>query len=477
MTYEFKTRPYEHQKEGLRRARGRVGYAYFMEMGTGKTKAIIDEAGIEFDAGVIDTMVVFAPKGVYRNWVRELQVHMGVPYIAEYWEAGGGNQQKKTALANILRASPGKLRILLINIEAVSSTGIATKYVEKFIASGRCYMAVDESTRIKNPTATRTKNVVKLGRMCVRRRIASGSPAPNSPLDLYSQFEFLGDGLLGTRSYFNFRAKHAVMQQKILGKRKVQVVVGYRNVSELTEHVQKHSYRVLKEECLDLPDKVYRMRDIELTDEQSAAYRAMRLDAFAELRNGAFVSSQSAITTLMRLQQIVCGHVRDADGGLHWLKNNRVEALMEELEGISGAAIIWSRFQPEIYSIAEAIRENYGEESLAQFHGKNTKTREEDASRFLSSDRCRFMVSTQQSGGFGNTWLKGTNSFYMSNSFDLEHRLQSEDRPHRGGQTEKCTYTDMCAIGTVDERLIAALRAKINIAETIMGDNPRDWLV
>lgn len=485
MTYEFKTRPYGHQKEALRRGRGKKGFAYLMEMGTGKTKVIIDEAGIEFDAGQIDTMFVFAPKGVYRNWVREIGVHLGVDHRVEYWVSGGGNKSQREALSRLCQPSPGKLRILLMNIEAVSSAGIAMKYAEKFIRSGRCLMAVDESTTIKNPTATRTKNIIKLGQMCAIRRIATGSPAPNSPLDLFSQFEFLGSSLLGSRSYINFKARHAVTQRKVFRvkvngqekERKVDVVVGYKNVQDLTGHVQNHSYRVLKEECLDLPDKVYRKVDVDLTDEQSRVYRAMRDDAFAELKGGGFVSSQSAITTLMRLQQIVCGHIRDEDGSLHHLKNNRVDYLMEELEGVKEGVIVWSRFQPEIYRICEAIKENYGEASLAQFHGLNTKTRESDAQRFISDDKCRFMVSTQQSGGYGNTWLKGTSTFYMSNSFSLEHRLQSEDRAHRGGQTSKCTYTDMCAVGTVDEKLISALRAKISIAETIMGDDPREWLV
>ena len=479
MTYTFKTRPYEHQRTALKKALGRVGYAFLMEMGTGKTKVMIDEMGIEHDAGNIDCAIIMAPKGVYRNWVRELKTHCGCDYVVEYWDSGGGSKTKQRILEQHLTPrSDGKLRILLVNVEALSHSGsIADKYVSKFAKSGRCYFALDESTTIKNPTATRTKNVVKLGRLCRTRRIATGSPTPNSPLDLFSQFEFLGPGLLGSTSFFNFRARHAMMQQKDFGGRKVQIVVGYRNVGVLTEKVEQHSYRVLKEECLDLPPKTYRMVDVELTDQQRTLYRKMKEEAFAELAGGAFVSSQSAITTLLRLQQMLCGHVGDADGNVHPVESNRVDVLMQELEGVSGAAIIWSRFRPEIDMVCEAIRANYGERALAQFHGGNTATREKDAQRYLDDDQCRFMVSTQQSGGYGNTWLKGTNTFYVSNSFNLEHRLQSEDRAHRSGQTQKCTYTDLCAVGTVDEKLIAALRAKINIAETIMGDNPREWLV
>lgn len=492
MAYTFKTRPFDHQRTALKRAMGRAGYAYLMEMGTGKTKVIIDEAGILFDNREIDTMVVFAPKGVYRNWVRELEIHMGVPYVVEYWVAGGGNKAQQRALEKILSPRPHVLRILLVNIEAMSTTGIATRYVEKFIGSGRCYAAVDESTKIKSPTSACTKNITKMCRGCYRRRIATGSPAPNSPLDLFSQFEFLAPGLIGSTSYHNFKARYAVTQKKEFKVKKngvpitnrdgtektnkVDVIVGYKNVPDLTQRVGAHSYRVLKEECMDLPPKVYRMADVDLTDQQATMYAAMRDEAFVEFAGG-FTSSQSSIVTLMRLQQILAGHIKDADGNMHRIPSNRVETLLEQMEGMSGAAIIWSRFRPEVEDIVGAIRANYGEESVAQFHGGNTNTRVEESLRFVNSDRCRFMVSTQQSGAFGNTWLKGTNTFYSSNSFNLEHRLQSEDRPHRGGQTQKCTYTDLVAEGTIDMKLIRALRAKINIAETIMDDDPREWLI
>lgn len=475
MIYEFKTKPFGHQKEGLAKARGRKGFAFFMEMGTGKTKLAIDEAGILWTEGQIDTMLIFAPKGVYRNWIRELGMHMAVPYTVQYWESGGGNKDKQRRLDALLTPDKTCLRVLVMNIEAIQTKGVATNYAHKFVESGRCYINIDESTTIKNPTSSRTKEAIALGRKCAYRRVSSGSPSPNSPLDLFSQFDFLGEGMIGTRSYFNFRARYAVMQQKNFGGRKVQVVVGYRNVADLNKYVTEHSFRKLKEECMDLPPKVYRSLDVELTEEQSRLYAAMRDEAFAEFEGG-FSSSQNAITTLMRLQQILCGHIRDADGNLHRVSSNRISTIMDDLEGVSGACIIWSRFRPEVADIYEALRENYGESSVAQYHGGNTDTREAEAQRYIDDDRCRFMVSTQQSGGYGNTWLKGVNVYYASNSFHLDHRLQSEDRPHRGGQTQKCVYTDLIARGTLDDKLIKSLRAKINIAETIMGDSPRDWI-
>lgn len=476
MIYGHKTKPFAHQIETGRRAYKKSGFGFLMEMGTGKTKVAIDEMGVYFCENLIDAAVIFAPKGVYRNWIIELETHLGIKYEVMYWKQGGGNKTYQRQLEKFIEKGK-RFRILLVNIEAMSQTnGVAHKYVKKFVEANRCYIGVDESTTIKNLTSSRTKNTIEIGRLGVFRRIMSGSPAPNSPLDLYSQFEFLGSGLLGTRSYFNFRARYAVMQQKVFGGRKMQVVVGYKNIGELTKMVQDNSYRVLKDECLDLPDKIYRISDVDLTEQQHDLYQKMKNDAFAEI-GGSFSNSQSALTTLLRLQQILCGHIVDADGKMHFIQSNRVETLMQELEGVSGGCIIWSRFRPEIDLIANAIKREYGEESVAQYHGGNTNTRVEEAHRYVNDDKCRFMVSTQQSGGYGNTWLKGTNVFYVSNTFSLEHRLQSEDRPHRGGQTQKCTYTDLRAIGTIDEKLIKALRSKIDVATTILGDDPKEWLI
>lgn len=474
--FEFKTKPMDHQKKALGKSRGQEAFAYLMEMGTGKTKVMIDEAAILFDRGEIDTMMVFAPKGVYIGWYKELQIHMAVPYSVSHWVAGGGNKKHQLELSDLCRPDRSVLRVLLVNIEAMSTAGVAEKYVERFLASGRCYGAIDESTKIKNPGANRTKRMVRMGARMSRRRIATGSPVTRSPLDLFSQFEFLKPGLLGFRSWFNFRARFAVMQEKRFGGRKVNIVVGYRNMGELTEKLQEHSYRVLKEECLDLPPKTYMFREVELTDQQATLYASMRDQAFAEFGDN-FVSSQQAITTLLRLHQIVCGHITDDDGRIISLASNRVNELMEWAEEVRADGIIWARYQHDIDKISEAIKTNYGEASLAQFHGRNSATRQDDVRRFLDDDRCRWMLSTQQSGGYGNTWLNGIDTAYFSNSFDLELRMQSEDRPHRSGQTQHCTYTDLVARGTIDERLIGALRNKLNIAEAILGDSPRNWLI
>lgn len=491
MFYEFKTKPYVHQKtalekSGILKKSPRPSYAWLMEMGTGKSKVDCDESGIMYSLGLIDTWIIWAPKGVYNNWVKkngELETHMAVPYTAVKWESGGGNATNRKALEKLLSPA-NSLRILVINIESVSMGTKALKYVEKLINSSeknkdgkfKVKMSVDESTKIKNPDSKRTSNVIALGRLCAFKRILTGSPITKNPLDAYGQFTFLDPKILGHNSWFSFRARYAVMQEQHFGSRKVKVIVGFRNQEEIKHRIQDHSYRVLKEDCLDLPQKIYQTREVDLTPEQESTYLQMKTQAFAEFKNG-FTSAQNAITVLMKLQQIVCGHVKDLDGNVHRLPTNRIEALLEVIEETNSDVIIWSRYREDIDRIVEAVKKEYGESSIAEFHGGNTRTRDSEAERFIHDSNCRFIVSTQQSGGYGNTWLNGRQTIYYSNSEDLEHRLQSEDRPHRSGQTQTCFYTDLISPGTIQEKIVKKLRAKMDIASNILGDDPKEWLI
>jgi len=494
VTYEFKTQPWDHQRTALKRAWKRPGFAYLMEMGTGKTKVAVDEAAIYYEQGMISAMVVMAPKGVYLNWVRpggELDTHMPdrvrEPAVVAIWRSGGGNKENQRQLERALQPGPG-LRILVINTESVQSAGPARVYLERFLRAHTCIWDLDEATFIKNSDAARTKFILKVAPLAKYRRIMTGSPITKSPLDIYSQFEFLQPGILGHRSFFSFRARYAVTKKvdftprhlKDQGKRgrETIVVVAYRNLPDLTQRIDDHSYRVTKDECLDLPPKIYTQRDVELTEEQQRLYVQLRDEAITMVgTDGAFASSDMVIKTLLRLQQIICGYIRDDDGVVHQVPSNRVSSLLELMEETQGKVIIWSRFRDDIDKIVEGLAQQYGREAVAQYHGGNTDTRQADAMRFIQDPACRFMVSNTQSGGYGNTWIVATTVVYFSNDFDLEKRLQSEDRAHRGGQTEKVTYVDMIARGTVDEKIVRALREKIDIATTVMGDDYREWLI
>lgn len=492
--YEFKTQPWEHQRTAIRRAWKRPGFAYLMEMGTGKSKVAIDEACIYYEEAMITGMVVMAPKGVYMNWVRnggELDTHMPDRVrsraVIATWQPGGGNKNNQKMLELALRPGPG-LRVLVINTEAVSMNGPARVYLEKFLQAHTCMWDLDEATFIKNPGAARTKYILSVAPLAQYRRIMTGSPITNSPMDVYSMFEFLKSGILGHRNFFSFRGRYAIVKktdftprharEQGARKREVSVIVSYRNLEELKLRLSDHSFRVTKDECLDLPPKIYTRRDVDLTPEQERLYAQIRDEAFSMLsEEGAFISTMQVITQMLRLQQVLCGHVPDDDGEMHEVPSRRVDALMEVLSEAQGKVIIWARFREDIRRIVDAIVEEYGPDSVAQYHGGNVNTRQTDASRFINDPTCRFMVSNQQAGGYGNTWIVATTVVYYSNDFDLEKRLQSEDRAHRGGQTEKVTYVDLIARGTIDEKIVSALRRKIDIAQTITGDEARDWLV
>lgn len=491
--YSYETKPYAHQLKALDAARGRREFAYLMEMGTGKTKVAIDEACQLYEAGEIDTFFILAPKGVYLNWMLyEIPPHMpkrirDKALIAE-WQPGGGPEYHKKVLRRLCKPHTS-LRVLVMNTEALGAGDLGVRFASAFLHSGRCYMVVDESTLIRSDS-NRTKAVCRLGPLAEYRRIMTGSPVAKWPLDLFWQFQFLRPGILGSRDWFPFRARYAVMQKaKYTIKRKnadgsirdtgkfPTVVVAYRNTDDLADRMSQHSFRVTKAECLDLPPKVYVRREVELTAEQKRLYDEMRDFSVAQLDSENLVTATLAITKMMRMHQLVCGHTKDDDGVEHDVPSNRVDALMQVIAEVSGKVIIWSNYRRAIAKIVDALTETYSAAAVAQYHGGNVKSRQTDVDRFLTDPDCRYMVSNQQTGGLGNTWVVATTVVYFSNNYDLLERMQSEDRAHRSGQLHKVTYVDLVAPGTVDEKIIKALRKKIDISVAITRDGYKAWLI
>ena len=350
-------------------------------------------------------------------------------------------------------------------------------------------MVVDESTSIKGDSL-RTEQVTRLGGEADVRRIMTGLVSPNSPMDLYRQFYFLDWRILGHASFYSFQARYAVLRKihvSIPGRtnpdgsqktRAVNVEVAYRNTEELQEKIAPYSYRVLKDDVLDLPPKIYApIRDVRLTDEQRRLYKELRETATTQLASGDFVTATMVLTRNLRLQQLLCGFIVDDDGTERAVPSHRGAELLEVLSEHSGKAIIWVPFHPPLRRIVEMLKKEYGPKSVAEFHGKNKDTRGEDERRWLGDPECRWMVSTQQAGGKGNTWLPGTLEVYFANTDNLEDRLNSEDRPHRDGQTRPVTIVDLAALGTNEIKIIESLREKINIASVISGDNYKQWII
>ena len=337
-------------------------------------------------------------------------------------------------------------------------------------------MAVDESTTIKNPSAKRTKNIIGLGKIAKYRRIMTGSPITKNPLDLYSQCEFLDPWLLDFTSYYAFRNRYAEMKTMHAHGRSIQIVDKFKNLSELSETVKTFSDRVLKEDCLDLPDKIYMKRNIKLSPDQFKLYKQMKDQAIAML-NGKVTSTMTVLTQLMRLHQITCGHFTADDGSTQAIANNRVGELMDVLEEIEGKAIIWAHYQYDIVNIIKNVVKKYGEGSIVDYYGLTPQEeRQPNIKKFQSDPGCRFMVGTPSTGGYGITLTAANTVIYYSNGYDLEKRLQSEDRAHRIGQKKPVTYVDLICDDTVDEKIVKALRKKINIASEVLGEEIKSWI-
>ena len=476
MNYKFKTKPYKHQLTALEKSWNKETYAYFMEMGTGKTKVLIDNMSMLYDKGKIDGALIVAPKGVIKTWYeQELPTHLPnhIENVTVLWQPNitKGQQEKLESLFEIETS----LHILVMNVEAFS-TDKGMKFASKFLNSHKVLMAIDESTTIKTPTAKRTKNIIGLSKFAKYRRIMTGSPVTKNPLDLYTQCEFLDPFHLNHASFYSFRNRYAVMKSMHVRGRTIQVVHAFQNLGELSDKLQGFSYRVLKEDCLDLPPKNFTKRHIVLTGEQRKAYDQMKKTALATL-NGKVTSTVTVLTQLMRMHQITCGHFTADDGTTQLIPNNRISELMNVLEETEGKAIIWANYQRDITNIIESITKEYGPGSVVDYYGLTPQDQRQDNIRKFQSDpECRFIVGTPSTGGYGITLTTANTVIYYSNGYDLEKRLQSEDRAHRIGQTKSVTYVDIICEDTVDEKITKALRKKINIASEVLGEELKAWI-
>ena len=435
MNYKFRIKPYKHQLTALENSWNKETYAYFMEMGTGKTKVLIDNMSMLYDKGKIDSALIIAPKGVVKTWYeQELPTHLPkhIENVTVLWQPNITKTQQEKLESLFL---PGQeLHILIMNVEALS-TEKGVKFAKQFLNSHKTLMAIDESTTIKTPTAKRTKNIIDLGKMAKYRRIMTGSPVTKNPLDLYTQCEFLDPYLLDFASYYAFRNRYAEMRTMHLRGRSIQVVHAFQNLSELSDKLNGFSYRVLKEDCLDLPPKNFIKRHITLTPDQKKVYMQMKQQAISIL-NGKVSSTMTVLTQLMRLHQITCGHFTADDGSVQNVNNNRITELMNILEETEGKAIIWANYQRDITQIVENIEKKYGPGSVVDYYGLTPQDKRQDNIRkFQNGDECRFLVGTPQTGGY-----------------------------------------DIICEDTVDEKIVKALRDKINIASEVLGEELKAWI-
>lgn len=488
----FKHPPYDHQREALVLARDLPNFAYFMDQGTGKTKSVIDDAAHNYRKGRIEALLIVAPNSVKSNWVDwesyeeepdEIDNHMppDIDYTKGVWIS---TTRKFERLAwdrfeAKLTTPWGRLVILAVNYDALTMPRVYG-FLERFCQHFAVMIAADESTFIKHSGSKRTKAAIKLRQHCKIARIMSGTPIIQSPLNAYSQFQFLDPAILGFGSYYAFRNRYCVM-----GGFEGKQVLFYQNLDELAEKISSCSYRVLKDDCLDLPPKVYMpKRRIKLTAKQAKAYKEMSRDMLTTHEKG-IVSAQITLTQILRLSEITSGYLPvlcprtgkrvDTVELVSPSRNPKMQDVMHIIEESGGQQfVIWSRFTAELEGMLSLLKK--AGISCARFDGKLNERESIRVRKAFQRGELDGLVANPAKGGVGIPLFKGTLVMYLSNSPNTEHRVQSEDRTHRQGTTEKVSYYDFQAPGTVDVKVVRALRNNKNISDEIMRDGFRSWI-
>ena len=484
VNYNFKTKPFIHQMDALRRSSGKKEFGFFMEMGTGKSKVLIDDIARLYIENEIHFALIIAPKGVYRNWTeKEIPQHFweNVPVYLSQWSSNLTKAMKED-IHKMINAGYGKMKLFVMNVEAFSNPSgkgmeAAEWFAKKYGMSGM--IAVDESTTIKNPKSKRTKCLVKLSKHFRYKRIMTGSPITQSHMDLYSQCEFLEEGMLGFNSFYAFQGRYAILNQKQMGPRSFRQVIGFKNLEELTKKISPFTFRVLKEDCLDLPKKIYTVRYVTMTPEQQRMYNKIQKEALLMFDNGEIVSTQEMITQMLRLQQILSGHLKTDNGDVVNFPTSRLDALIDICNETSGKIIVWSRFRYDIISITNKLKEIFGSDSTASFFGDTSEKERQRVVRDFENknSKLKFLIGNPSTAGRGLTLNEAKTVVYYANDFDLDIRSQSEDRCHRIGQTSSVLYIDLICEKTIDEKIIKSLKNKIKIGAKVLGEDEREWLV
>lgn len=477
MKYSYKTKPYEHQRTALTTSAEREYFALFAEQGTGKTKITIDTAAWLYQKGKIRCMLVLAPSGVHSNWTRnELPVHCPIPYESAEWRSLP-TKEVRQGLLDIMKPSDD-FKVLAMNIEAVRTKRgftFAENFMKKF---GPCLFVIDESTIIKNPKALQTRACILLSKHSKYRRILTGTPITQGPIDVWSQCRFLSLDALPYKSFTAFKARFAVEENQFFGGRSFKKIVGYRDLEELQKELQNFSMRILKDDCLDLPAKVYQRTFVEMDQEQKKAYNDMLTLSFMSLeleeQKYGTVHASSFVAALIKLQQIASGFIKDNAGQFHTISNTKLRALEQTILGRLEADpehkfIIWCLFVQDIHRIVDFLRERFrGSTVLSYFGGTRAEERMENVGTFQSCNGPAFFIANS-AGSRGLTLTSAGTAIYYSNGPSLETRLQSEDRCHRIGQNQRPLYVDLVIPETVDEEILKNLTRKQSLADRVLN--------
>jgi len=472
--YPFKTNPYKVQRHGLDFMWSTPNPALFCEMGTGKSKMIIDWFSAKIIEGSAKSVVIFCPVSIRDNWVEQIGIHCPLGDIRSMVVS------KARQFTNFVADEDPTPKVIVCGIESLQGQirgGTAYSAVLDFVTRDRHkpYLAiVDESHLIQNAETNRWKNINSLSMAAAARVIATGTETDGNPLDLYGQMEYLDEQILGFGNYYSFRNRYTIR-----GGFENKEIIAFQNLDELTEIIRPHVFQATKADVVDLPDKIYLpARVVELTPDQKQIIKDIRSKGSAQIQ-GQSVDAQveGVLAVYTAIQQVCCGHIGHTElvGELEQRaqtrvvephKNPKIRELLSVLPETRGKVIIWCKYRLELAGVAEVLSKEYGPRAVLQFHGDmDREQRVEAIRRFREDLEARFFVLMTTVGGTGLTLNEANYSIYMSNSFKLRDRLQSEDRNHRIGQGSPVKYLDIVANDPVERLIMTALRDKKDVAD------------
>lgn len=450
--YRPKIKLYKHQNDSLSLGWERMNYAYLLEMGLGKTAIMIANAGMLHLTQRLTGVLIIAPKGVHSQWVDE-----EIPkHLDERIEWKGFVWRKKLPKCDELRDAP--LIFLSMNIDALKTKSggeLAAKFLNDH--RGKSMMILDESHLIKNGSADRTKFVLNFGQLATYRRIATGTPIAKNIMDAWSQFNFLDPRIIGHKYATAFRARYCVM-----GGWEGRQIVGQKNTEEFYGLIAPHCFRMTKGEALDLPPKLYIPKEYDMSDATRKHYDEIKATLMTEMEDGSFVDAQNPAVALLRLQQVICGHL-PSESGMQQIGGERLMVMLDILDQVEGQVVIWSRFIEDSTQIQNRLFEHG--ETYAVYRGSDEE-KKKAKDRFIGGE-VRCFVGNPSSGGTGLDGLQhaSQNVIYYSNSFNSLHRWQSEDRTHRIGTKGAVTYFDLVARRTIDRMILRNLKGKKSVSD------------
>ena len=462
--------PYDHQRRAVNaavRALVSDGYfALFMEMGTGKTKSTLDTAAVMAARGMVDGIVVVAPKGIMSTWVEEeLPKNFPCGYVTYHWD-GRTNAKSDAEFRTVLAAK--KFMAFVVNVEAFQRPNdTLVRRLKAFIAARKVIVAVDESSFIKSPDAVRSKKLVGLGKLVPYRMILTGTEIVNSPLDLFMQMKFLNPSFWGSMTYFIFRARYAILIDEYGSGGKIhKKVVGFQRMPELMGRIAPHCFRALKKDCLDLPPEIYQDLVVALSPAQEKVYASMKR-SLAAMIGDTIVTAANKMALFTKFRQITGGSII-TDSGIEVIEKDppKLDAILADLEDTDEQAIIWAAFTHEIDMIVRALAPMG---IAVAFHGDIPDKEREAGKLAFQQGKARFFVANPAAAGFGLNLQNCHLDYTYSPVLSPAQTWQAWARNHRPGQTDKVVHKRLAAKGTVDQRVWELLAMKTDIREKFQG--------